>query len=231
MKTTKSLLAAVALSVGLLSASGANAALTSTLGGQGVYDTDLNLTWLANANLAASNTFGVSGINSAGYMTWDTSQSWIAAMNTANYLGFNDWRLPTTVPTDTSCVGYGTGSGLGCTGSEMGHLFYTELGGVGWWSILSRHNANLALFQNVQSYGYWSDTEVPPVNQHAWVFDMGNGYQSTTLKNTNYNQMFAWAVRDGQVISAVPEPETYAMLLAGLGLLGFAARRRKDLDA
>jgi hypothetical protein len=27
--------------------------------------------------------------------------------------------------------------------------------------------------------------------------------------------------------SPVPEPETYAMLLAGLGLVGFMARRRK----
>jgi hypothetical protein len=30
--------------------------------------------------------------------------------------------------------------------------------------------------------------------------------------------------------AAVPEPETYAMLLAGLGLLGFTAYRRKSLD-
>jgi hypothetical protein len=28
-------------------------------------------------------------------------------------------------------------------------------------------------------------------------------------------------------IAAVPEPETYGMLLAGLGVVGFLARRRK----
>ena len=32
-------------------------------------------------------------------------------------------------------------------------------------------------------------------------------------------------------VSAVPEPETYAMLLAGLGLVGFMARRRKNKSA
>jgi hypothetical protein len=32
-------------------------------------------------------------------------------------------------------------------------------------------------------------------------------------------------------VSPVPEPETYAMLLVGLGMLGFSARRRKDFTA
>jgi hypothetical protein len=35
------------------------------------------------------------------------------------------------------------------------------------------------------------------------------------------------AITGGQVVSAIPEPETYAMLLAGLVLLGVHAHRRK----
>ena len=33
------------------------------------------------------------------------------------------------------------------------------------------------------------------------------------------------------VTAAVPEPESYAMLLAGLGLVGFAVRRREQIKA
>lgn len=38
---------------------------------------------------------------------------------------------------------------------------------------------------------------------------------------------FMWPTVDNLVLAAVPEPETYALMLAGLGLVGFMARRRR----
>ena len=93
---TRTLLAAASLCAGLLMATtGANAALIDQ--GATVYDNDRGISWLKDANLAATNTFGVSGINASGYMDWNTAQGWIGAMNSANYLGYSDWRLPTTL--------------------------------------------------------------------------------------------------------------------------------------
>ena len=37
----------------------------------------------------------------------------------------------------------------------------------------------------------------------------------------------SFSAGDG-LVSAVPEPSTYAMLLVGLGLLGFTARRKQE---
>jgi hypothetical protein len=53
----------------------------------------------------------------------------------------------------------------------------------------------------------------------AWVFHFQDGGQDP---NPYSDQLSAWAVRP------VPEPETYALMLAGLGLVGFAARRGKQ---
>jgi hypothetical protein len=46
--------------------------------------------------------------------------------------------------------------------------------------------------------------------------------------NTNLSYVPASVFFDGLTVTPVPEPETYAMLLAGLGMLGFVARRRRQ---
>jgi choice-of-anchor C domain-containing protein len=51
---------------------------------------------------------------------------------------------------------------------------------------------------------------------------------ATVLKFESAASGYSGAVIDNvSVLAAVPEPETYGMLLAGLGLIGFMARRRK----
>lgn len=65
-------------------------------------------------------------------------------------------------------------------------------------------------------------TSSPLGNAGTWAINWySNGNQVPGFSNLT---IFA---RD-QHVSAVPEPETYAMLLAGLGLVGFMARRRKQ---
>jgi uncharacterized protein DUF1566 len=171
----------------------AQAALVPHHNGQTVYDTVNHVTWLANANLAATQTFGVSGINRDGSMSWDTAQAWIAAMNAAHYLGSNRWSLPSTQLPDASCSQRPASAafGFGCTGSEMGNLFYNELGSEKGSTIELKHNAKYNLFNNFQPYLYWSATQWTRVPNSAFSFSFGNGFQGT---NVYVNDMYAMAI-------------------------------------
>lgn len=192
----------------------ANAALVSRLSGQAVYDTDRNITWLTDANLAASNAFGVSGI-SGGAMNWYTAQDWIAAMNAASYLGVSDWRLPSS----NICSGYN------CTGSEMGHLYYTELLNTGGPYVYAL--ANAGPFSNFQNSFYWSGTNTGSVSDPAvWNFSFYNGYQgSSNMYSTLNDTFYALVVRSGDV---VPVPAAVWLFGSGLaGLVGFARRKKR----
>ncbi|MDP3818118.1 MAG: PEP-CTERM sorting domain-containing protein [Methylotenera sp.] len=55
------------------------------------------------------------------------------------------------------------------------------------------------------------------------------GFDGSTIVAKTYLQGGQWRLNIAAVpVTAVPEPESYAMLLAGLGLMGFIARRRRN---
>jgi Protein of unknown function (DUF1566) len=234
----------------LLACGSANAALLSRAGGQAYYDDVLDITWLANANLADTNDFGVAGINANGSMTWSTAQSWIGAMNAANYLGTNTWRLPTVEPLNGSTFNYtgsyngSTDAGsnqseqgtayAGSTGSEMAHLFYNTLNNKGYCDpllstggICSSPQAgwglsNVGPFSNFQSKDYWSGTEYAPNTSYAWRFNFFDGNQN--MGGSKASHMYsAWAVRSGD-IAPVPVPGAIWLFGGAVGLLGYVRR-------
>ena len=214
---TLAILTAAFLNIGIFTVTGVSAALVSALSGQVVNDTDLNITWLANGNLAATETFGVNGIAMDGTMTWQTAQLWIVAMNTANYLGYNDWRLPTTTDTCTPGCNFSfSGNDWGYNNpntSEMSHLYHTELGNKGFYDtsgvgpLAGWGLVNTGPFSNLQPGLYWSGTEYASDTGFAWDYGFDFGYQAFFNKN---DLMFALAVRPGQVAPVDTIPTAFS---------------------
>lgn len=258
----KSIAIAASVAISLTLAMPAQAALQDEGNGQ-LYDNVTGVVWQQNANLAATNTFGVSGIRIKGVMAWNTANSWIAAMNAADYLGHNDWMLPTTSPVNgssfTTNISYnGTtdvGYNITSPASQLSNMYYVNLGLKGLYSPSGATQSNYGIFgngtldggdnigygqknvglvNNLLNFAYWSGTAYAPnpING-VWGFTTEFGGQDFTTAGEAFA---AWAVRPGTAadIAAVadfaanvPEPESYAMLLAGLAVLGAVACRRK----
>ena len=207
------LLVTLLLVAGMVFASPASAELYSRANGTMVYDSDLNITWLADANYAA--TLYEQSCGDLG--TKNGKMEWIKAMSFADnlvYGGFSDWRLPKSAQPDQSCQGQnpaetGGGSfGFYCIGSEMGHLFYGDikqgLGGKAEESIVKTHNENYNLFHNIASNIYWQSTEFAPFPVIALNFHTNDGYMNFNSKSV---LLHAWPVRDGDVgLEAKGEP-------------------------
>lgn len=190
--------------------SGATQAALFDRGGGMVYDDDLNITWMADWNHART-----SGFDPDGLMLWNTAAAWVESLE---YGGYSDWRLPSALNAD----GSGPCTGSLCTGGELAHMYFNELGVTPLSSILTGDPAKLALFNNVQTGSYWTGTDF---NGNAVFFSVGGHGYLPKGPFRFFDGLSVVAVRDGDV-SPVPEPEAAAMMLLGLGVLMLALRRR-----
>ena len=204
-----------------------------------LYDADLNITWLrdANASATAGNTNDPWGKGYGGFMTWDGANTWATSLTVGVFSG---WRLPTTLQPDASCeyqfdpgVPFAIqGQGYECSGSEMGRLFLIELGNKAYcipgthctvqpgWGL-----TNTGDFQNLYPFVYWSGTEFALDTYYTWFFSMGSGGQS--LRGKDVESQLAMAVRPGDVlVASVPEPGTLLLVAAAVAALGVVRRRR-----
>ena len=105
----------------------------------------------------------------AGLKNWQMALDYIKTLNSSNYLGHNDWRLPNI--NELASL-----SNKGLTNSEV---WLEEQG-----------------FTSVQSYNYWSATTGAYGTDYAWYVTMNNGRVYDSWK-INIHYFYVWPVRSG----------------------------------
>ena len=188
-----------------------------------IYDSELNVTWMQDAQYALT-----SGVSDSGKLDWQTAIDWAANLSyydSARDTYWDGWRLPSTVNSPSS-LGYDV-TGLS---SELAFMYYINLGYAPnyshdrWDPAPSSDNYNP--FLNLQSRGYWSGTE-SDFEGRSWMLHFHFGSQEIT---SGYGDpQLVWLLRDGDVATSVPEPAGAALMGIALISLHCVRRRRRWL--
>ncbi len=198
---------------------------TGAAAGAAVYDCNTGYTWPADANLAASNNFGVTGnvtINnntphtivapkiSGGAMLFDTATQWVQAMNAAKYLGSTAWQIPATSKTLQDFF-----NSLGLVAGD-GRLMWT---------------GSFGPFLNLQPFFYWacqrdaSGSSQSPCTGYApadgssqlqWSFNLDYGFQSTSslVQKFFVTAYYPAAATPGPIVSMIANAEGESLTIA-----------------
>lgn len=139
--------------------------------------------------------------DASGTMTWSAAQAWALSLKVG---AFGGWKLP-------------TGIGYDAPGPSNQYLsIWNEEG-----STLSGLQVD---FVDVVPYFYWADSGCRPcTGGTAWWFFPSFGDQSLYPVESILN---AVAVRPGDVLRSVPEPNSLALLLLAVGVMSAVCLRR-----
>ena len=146
-----------------------------------VYDTDLNITWTQSTTTLTN---------------WYVANTWATTLTRG---GVSGWTLPSSLNFD----GSGPIDNYNVTTSQMGHLFYTELGNIGVISPTGGPNwptgwgiTHKGLFPTLQWSIYWSSTEWGVSFPGEWDFNFAYGSQAMGSKD---GKAYALAVHEGNI--------------------------------
>ena len=163
--------------------------------------------------------------NYTGQMTWWGAQAWVDQLS---FAGMDNWQLPTILLPDSDCTTDAAGTapsqdstGYNCKGSDLGHLFYVEIGASAGNPITTGLQEALDKFGIIPNDDYWSNgpTDVP-LNFEPYTFS----YLGQQTKTSGGSIAMAWPVHPAT--PTVPLPATLWLFGSGLlGLLGIARRK------
>ena len=181
-------------------------------GADAYYDPWQDITWLADAHYALTSGY-VFPPNYLGYQTepgtndLPSYNTWAAQLDV---FGVTGWRLPLayTEPCDAGCPN------LVRLETEITRLFgnvgsdspFINTGGL-FWTSNSYTTPGGWIWYQLSEWGGSGRVTSEPMVPTGW----------------------GWAVHDGDIggaISPVPEPSTYALMLAGLAAVGLSRRKR-----
>lgn len=167
--------------------------ITGAPAGSTVYDSASDTTWLADGNIAASNTFGLPVcsspttpavcVASTGAMTLPAAFQLVTNMNAAAYLGQKKWQLP---PADANCGGYK----CNVAANPLAMLYAGKLALSEGAPVAGPSNQASGPFINVQPYLYWTCqgdaiagpcSATLPAPNFEWSYSLGNGFTGTDL--------------------------------------------------